>query len=64
MDAGNCALGFGAFASDAENKLGHHMEKVQVRSDCIYLLFDVGSVVVFYGRSLTFRFIGDLGFSS
>ncbi len=28
MDAGDCALGFGAFASDAENELGHHMEKV------------------------------------
>jgi len=54
MDAGDCALGFGAFASDAENKLGYHMEKVQVRSYFVYLLFDFWRWVVFYGHSLTF----------
>jgi len=59
VDAGDCASGFGAFASDAENKLGHNMIKVQVGSDFVYLLFDVWSGVVFYGHSLIFRLIGD-----
>ena len=48
MDAGDCAFGFGAFASDAKNELWHNVEKVQVGSDFVYLFFDVWSRVVFY----------------
>jgi hypothetical protein len=61
MDAGNCASGFGAFASDAENELGHNMIKVQVGCDFVHLFFDFWSGEVFYWHSLIFR-LGDVAF--
>jgi len=48
VDAGDGASGFGAFASDAKNELGHYVEKIQIRSNCIHLLFNLGSWKVLY----------------
>ena len=48
MDTSDCSFGFGTLTSHAENELGYNMKKIQVGSNLIHMLLDVGRKIVFY----------------
>jgi len=46
MDAGDCALSFGASASNAEHILRHHMEKLAFLCELVNLLFNFWRLII------------------
>ena len=51
MYSGDCTACFGAFASDAKDKLGDDMVEFAFFRELVDLFFDFWGVVVFYGYS-------------